>query len=492
MSNLSGFIKWFQASGGSIDIGSMGFVDFPPSEGGRGAVALNDIPEGHTLFTIPRSLTLSTRTSTLPKVFGLSEWKERKLHEGWVGLILCMMWEAANTSSSKWGPYLDTLPTEFSTPMFWPEDDLKALEGSSVVEKLGRDDAERDYYQKLIPAVESRPNLFLPDHISVYYSLEVYHVMGSRILSRSFDVERWELDDSGEDAPTDQPDGAMDVDLPGPVNAQGVDHTEGGSEGGDGSDEEDASDTSMVPMADMLNARYQTENAKLFYEEKVLRMVSTKPIKAGEQIWNTYGDLPNAELLRRYGHVDLLPLGSGIDGNPGDVLELRADLTISAASSLDPTISPESSKERIEWWLEEGGDDVFALERESPLPDVLISFIHLISLGEDGWSKVQSKGKPPKPKIDALVLSIAIRSLEQKMKTYPTSLKQDEETLETSLSLNKRNALIVVMGEKRILRDVLADCRSQLQALERKEAGQSKRRAEESDKGGAQAKKSRR
>ena len=87
--------------------------------------------------------------------------------------------------------------------------------------------------------------------------------MGSRILSRSFDVERWELDDSGEGASTDLPDGAMDVDLPGPVNAQNVDHTEDGSEGGEGSDEEeDASDTSMVPMADMLNARYQTENVR--------------------------------------------------------------------------------------------------------------------------------------------------------------------------------------------------------------------------------------
>jgi N-lysine methyltransferase SETD6 len=29
-----------------------------------------------------------------------------KMDEGWVGLILCMMWEAAMGSSSKWFPYL--------------------------------------------------------------------------------------------------------------------------------------------------------------------------------------------------------------------------------------------------------------------------------------------------------------------------------------------------------------------------------------------------
>jgi len=40
----------------------------------------------------------------------------------------------------------------------------------------------------------------------------------------------------------------------------------------------------MVPMADMLNARFESENAKLYHEKHHLRMVSTKAIKAGEQI----------------------------------------------------------------------------------------------------------------------------------------------------------------------------------------------------------------
>ena len=67
-------------------------------------------------------------------------------------------------------------------------------------------------------------------------------------------------------------------------------------------DDDESSDIAMVPMADMLNARYGSENvrhsglyhqtsidfcfvqAKLFYEEHELRMVATKPIKPGEQI----------------------------------------------------------------------------------------------------------------------------------------------------------------------------------------------------------------
>lgn len=73
--------------------------------------------------------------------------------------------------------------------------------------------------------------------------------------------------------------------------------------------------------------------------------------------WNTYGDLPNAELLRRYGHVDLLPLLSGGSGNPGDVAEIKADLVVSVMSSIPEAAKGEEAKERIDWWLEEGGEE---------------------------------------------------------------------------------------------------------------------------------------
>lgn len=38
------FIAWFQKNGGSIDLTAMGIADLPLSEGGRGAIALKDIP----------------------------------------------------------------------------------------------------------------------------------------------------------------------------------------------------------------------------------------------------------------------------------------------------------------------------------------------------------------------------------------------------------------------------------------------------------------
>lgn len=120
--DMDAFVSWFQSKDGTLDA-AVGLADIPGH--GRGAVALKDIPvrrtycrdchsltvflagmqKGHTLFSIPRDITLSTRTSVLPGLLGSVEWKRFKLDEGWAGLILCMLWEEAQGPLSKWAPY---------------------------------------------------------------------------------------------------------------------------------------------------------------------------------------------------------------------------------------------------------------------------------------------------------------------------------------------------------------------------------------------------
>ncbi|KAI0305377.1 hypothetical protein B0F90DRAFT_1697369 [Multifurca ochricompacta] len=97
-------INWFTAHNGTFDRNALTFA---PIDGlGWGAFALRDLQQGHTLFALPRDLTLSTRTSSLPSLIGHSDWKKHELHVGWAGLILCLLWEAAQNESSKWSTYL--------------------------------------------------------------------------------------------------------------------------------------------------------------------------------------------------------------------------------------------------------------------------------------------------------------------------------------------------------------------------------------------------
>lgn len=67
---------------------------------------------------------------------------------------------------------------------------------------------------------------------------------------------------------------------------------------------DDDSATAMVPLADTLNHRTGCNNARLYYGPDELSMIAIKDCPAGEQLFNTYGDLGNRELLLRYGFTD--------------------------------------------------------------------------------------------------------------------------------------------------------------------------------------------
>jgi len=92
--------------------------------------------------------------------------------------------------------------------------------------------------------------------------------------------------------------------------------------------------------------------------------------------WNTYGDPPNSVLLRQYGHVDYIPLPEGGFGNPGDVVELRADLVVQSTGVEGSIDDNPEMKERIDFWLEEGGDEcVFLADLNHHILCLMFAFL---------------------------------------------------------------------------------------------------------------------
>jgi len=86
--------------------------------------------------------------------------------------------------------------------------------------------------------------------------------MGSRVLSRSFTLSREEndpendVDDSGMGS-------AMDIDDPLHRGTPAMDNSQEGDIEEEGEDEdEEETEVVMVPLADILNARYETENVQ--------------------------------------------------------------------------------------------------------------------------------------------------------------------------------------------------------------------------------------
>jgi len=315
-----------------------------------------------------------------------------------------------------------------------------------------------------VPLIKSRPDLFGDEFPNLYYSLEIYHITGSRILSRSFHVEAQSGIDNYDWIQTQaHVDAEMSLDEPEP-SPRAPDHINSDEAKGDEDtdDEDDPANVAMVPLADLLNARSGWQNARLYYDQHRLRMTTTTSILEGEQIWNTYGDPPNADLLRCYGHVDQLLLGNGGLGNPADIVEIRADLVLSSFEQKYPERAGPRSSERVDWWLEEGGDDVFVVNYfPNVLPEEMTSFVRLLIMSAPKWEKAKRKSRFPKPKVDGAVLSVVADVVRRRLAEYPTTIEDDEALLgmekEKSIPLNLKNAVVVRLCEKRILGELLQE-----------------------------------
>ncbi len=61
----------------------------------------------------------------------------------------------------------------------------------------------------------------------------------------------------------------------------------------------------MVPVADILN-HIAKNNAHLEFGKKELVISSTRAIRAGEEVFNTYGEHSNTDVLHMYGFVERL------------------------------------------------------------------------------------------------------------------------------------------------------------------------------------------
>lgn len=291
------------------------------------------------LFSLPRTLLLNTSNSSLPSLLPDGAFATLAENGGWTPLILCMMYESLRPSgTSKWAPYFDLLPApgSFDSLMFWSETELEDLQGSLVLSKIGLEEAEHEYKETLLP--------FVAEHEAILgskgdYTMERFHWCGSLILSRSFHVD---VKDDGKQEQDDE----------------------------DSDDEEEeresVDDVAMVPMADLLNAKSGCDNvsctmtrvrrlladsvaflqARLFYEPLTLNMMSTTNIPRGAQIFNTYADPPNSDLLRRYGHVD--------DVNQADLVEVGLETVVDLVGGEGSGLNEEQREERAEWLLEQG------------------------------------------------------------------------------------------------------------------------------------------
>lgn len=269
------FEEWLADSGAELST-KIRVADLRDMGQGRAVVATEDIEEDEELFKLPRSLLINAENCSL--VLDKVSLKETLSALGqWQALILLVFYDwKVKGDQSRWYPYFQILPVNdqdnyiFNQLMYWTPLELELLIPSFVIRRIGKESAKRLY--------DEMKDL-LTEYIGEVSQAE-FNDVATLIMSYSFDVDR--------------------------INSE-ADNIEAEEEEG-GNDDCPVKDShyfkSMVPLADTINADTHAHNAILMYSDEYLIMRSISKIPKGAQIFNSYSQHPNSEILRRYGYVE--------------------------------------------------------------------------------------------------------------------------------------------------------------------------------------------
>lgn len=379
--------------------------------------------------------------------------------DSWTSLILVLIYEYLQGTSSPWRPYLEVLPTieDFSTPMFWAADELAELQASPVADKVGKDEADKMMRTKILPVIRANPSVFFPEgspDLSDDELVQLAFRMGSVIMAYAFDLEK-------EDEEKLQHEDAEEED-------EWVEDREGKTMLG------------MVPMADILNAD-AAFNAHIEHGEHALTATSLRPIAAGEEILNYYGPLSNGELLRRYGYTTRAHRRWNlVDLDWAPVLAaLRAELPLPAAQWDEALGALDEDELEEAFVIERGADDpdsegrVAEVEGAAGAPEELVEQLKAVM---KAVKKVRPEAVPDKVARDRVIYFAISRALDERTRQYGTTLEQDLKQYEEGGDgadqkvRRQRMALDVRVGEKVLLRQAAETVKAKLAELAKAES----------------------
>ncbi|PIO31799.1 N-lysine methyltransferase setd6 [Aquarana catesbeiana] len=399
-----------------------------------GMMARQDIPAGEVVFTIPRSALLSQNTTRIREVLE-EEQQSLDSASGWVPLILSLMYEATD-AGSPWAPYFGLWPRLVppDLPMFWSEKERsELLEGTGVPDAVSKDldNIEQEYKTIVLPFILRHPELFNPQT----HTLDLYMRLVAFVMAYSFQEP---IEDEEEDC-------GKEV-LP-PM---------------------------MVPVADLLN-HVARHNTHLEFAADCLRMVTTQSVPAGHELFNTYGQMGNWQLLHMYGFSEPHP------DNINDTADIQ--MTVLREAALQGAESEEQKAKLQERWaflchmemVGEEGAFVFGCEEVLTDEELRTSLKLLCMSAEefaeykenDGWEEDEDDDEEEETltyqKVACMPLSwrkLLHAGAELAMKSYTTNLRSDQCILDdpaeyAKLSSRQKYSLQVRYGQKRILQRLI-------------------------------------
>ncbi|XP_042560636.1 N-lysine methyltransferase setd6 [Clupea harengus] len=396
-----------------------------------GMLAKQEIDEGEVLFSIPRNVLLNQQNSKIKAVLEESKVTLENT-SGWVPLLMALMYEYTYPQSH-WTPYLSLWPNFKAPdhPMFWSKEERdKLLKGTGIREAVETDltNIQNEYTDIVLPFIRSHLDLWDPEK----HTLDLYKSLVAFVMAYSFQEPLEEEEE----------------------------------------DEKDPNPPMMVPMADMLN-HVSNHNANLEYTPEYLKMVAIRSIKAGEEIFNTYGEMANWQLLHMYGFTE------PHQENSNDTADIQ--MTTVQKVALQLAQNEEEQRFAAEKWnmlcdMEMVGDQgAFIFGKKGCLTDTeMYTTLKILSMEKEEfevfqdreWEEVDDEdemaqalsyeGLPVLPPAWRRLLHAAIGAT---LDSYEDGVEADRKLLEeqevlAKLDSRSRRALQVRYGQKKILQQL--------------------------------------
>ncbi|MCJ1307528.1 hypothetical protein MMC25_001174 [Agyrium rufum] len=450
-------LEWFRSQPGAKVSPKIRLANLSSQGRGCGVVATHDIEEDEELFCIPHDLVLTPANSDFRDKLeeNNDEYINEKLAETepWIMLVLAMMYEFGKGKDSRWWPYFRLLPDvntdDMNCLLVWTKSELEELQASAIIDKVDNT-KNSDEIEEICCTILERVAGFWgsiyreDDYADPFGPVRTLaHHFARLIMAYAFDLEKSE--DEVEQEEEEGEDGFVE-------------------------DRDEQLPKGMVPFADMLNADGDRKNARLCHETDGLKMMSTKKIHAGEEIFNDYGDLPRSDLLRRYGYIS-------DEYKKYDVVEISFELIFNVSQELQLSKGQAGAASNeiislLEQW--DAYDDSFDLTREcgdrsqklSGFDPMLIMTLKATTLTADEVDVMRRLQKPPKPFLEESSITLLKDVVIARQREYVTSLAEDANLLQSAdLPRRKRMAIEVRMGEKEILASTLQFLNEELEKI---------------------------
>ncbi|CAK7315688.1 actin-histidine N-methyltransferase [Vulpes vulpes] len=428
-------MKWASENGASVE----GFEMVNFKEEGFGLRATRDIKAEELFLWVPRKL-LMTVESAKNSVLGPLYSQDRILQAmGNITLAFHLLCERADPNSF-WQPYIQTLPSEYDTPLYFEEDEVRDLQSTQAIHDVfsqyKNTARQYAYFYKVIQTHPHANKLPLKDA----FTYEDYRWAVSSVMTRQNQI------------PTE--DGSR-VTL------------------------------ALIPLWDMCNHTNGLITTGYNLEDDRCECVALRDFRAGEQIYIFYGTRSNAEFVIHSGFF--------FDNNSHDRVKIK--LGVSKSDRLYAMKAEVLARAGIPT------SSVFALHyTDPPVSAQLLAFLRVFCmteeelkehlLGDNALDRIFTLGNSEYPVSwdnEVRLWTFLEDRASLLLKTYKTTIEEDKSFLRNhDLSVRATMAIKLRLGEKEILEKAVKSAAANREHYRKQmQAGAPLPRCEESGTAGA-------